>query len=119
MPGHDNNDQTQGQVSCEQEQDSWNRNQAGQDKGDKTDRTGQIGQGNLDQTARTGELVQNRKDKSGHDSNTRTAASVQLGCKSQGRTAGTGQREMTVRTIHPGQETENNTVVTGQKAQDS
>jgi hypothetical protein len=43
MPGHDNYDQTLGQVSFEQEQDSWNRNQAGQDKGDRTDRTGQIG----------------------------------------------------------------------------
>jgi hypothetical protein len=31
MPGHDNNDQTLGQVSCEQEQDSCNRNQVGQD----------------------------------------------------------------------------------------
>ncbi len=48
MPGHDNYDQTLGQVSFEQEQDSWNRNQAGQDKGDRTDRTGQIGQGNRD-----------------------------------------------------------------------
>ncbi len=129
MPGHDNNEQTLGQVSCEQEQDSWNRNQAGQDKGDKADRTGQIGQGNrdgktirgqswcgscdrttetgqpesvnLDQRARTGESGQNRKDKSGHDSNTRTAASVELGRKSQGRIARTGQREKTVRTVHP------------------
>ncbi len=33
MPGPDNNDQSLGQVSCEQEQDSWKRNQAGQDKG--------------------------------------------------------------------------------------
>ena len=48
MPGHDNYDQTLGQVSFEQEQDSWNRNQAGQDKGDRTDRTRQIGQGNRD-----------------------------------------------------------------------
>jgi hypothetical protein len=32
MPGHDNNDQTLGQMSCELEQDSWNRNQARQDK---------------------------------------------------------------------------------------
>ncbi len=48
MPGYDNYDQTLGQVSFEQEQDSWNRNQAGQDKVDRTDRTGQIGQGNRD-----------------------------------------------------------------------
>jgi hypothetical protein len=48
MLGHDNYDQTLGQVSFEQEQDSWNRNQAGQDKGDRTDRTGQIGQDNRD-----------------------------------------------------------------------
>ncbi len=83
---------------------------------DRTTRTGQPESINLDQTARTGEPGQNRKDKSGHDNKTRTATSVQLGRKSQGRKAGTGQREQTV---HPGQETENNTVVTGQQAQDS
>ncbi len=46
MPGYDNNDQTLGQVSCEQEQDSWNKNQVGHDKRERTDRIGQIGQGN-------------------------------------------------------------------------
>jgi hypothetical protein len=69
----------------------------------------------IDQTAWTGEPGQNRKDKSGHDSNTRTAASVQLGRKSQGRTAGTGQREKTVRTVHPEQETEDKIARTGQQ----
>ncbi len=52
MPGHDNNDQTLGQVSCEQEQDSWKEpggtGQGRQDRQDRTDSTGQIGQGNRD-----------------------------------------------------------------------
>jgi hypothetical protein len=33
--------------------------------------------------------------------------------------ARTGQPDKIVRTVHPGQETENNTAVTGQQAQDS
>jgi hypothetical protein len=93
---------------------------------------------NLDQTAWTGEPGQNREDKSGHESNARTVASrnpwTRLlgqdswhrpagigppGHDSQDRTAGTGQPDKTVRTVHPGQETENNTAVTGQQAQDT
>jgi hypothetical protein len=61
MSGHDNNDQTLGQVSCEQEQDSWNRNQARQDKGDRTGQQGwktMVGQswcGSWDRTTETGQ----------------------------------------------------------------
>ncbi len=58
MPGHDNNDQTLGQVSCELEQDSWNRNQAGQDKRDRTYRTGQQGWENLGRTVLVWQLGQ-------------------------------------------------------------
>jgi hypothetical protein len=69
---------------------------------------------NLDQTAKTGEPGQNRKDKSGHDSNTRTAASVQLGRKSQVRTARKDSQDSTSRTGNREQYCHNRTASTGQ-----
>jgi hypothetical protein len=108
--------------------------QLGQDNQDKTARTGELGQESQkdrqdstarikDWTAWTGEPGQNREDKSGHESNTRTAASGKpwtrlLEQDSWHRAAGTGQPEKTVRTVPPVQKTENNTAITGQQGQD-
>jgi hypothetical protein len=133
----DRTDRT-GQIRQDNRDGTTVAGQSGYGSWDRTTETGQPEQVNLDQTAWRCDPTQNREDKSGHDSNTRIAASGEpwtrllgqdswhrtsgigeLGCYSQVWTARTGQPEKTVGTVHLGQKTEDKIARTGQHGQDN